>query len=269
MTRDIGAMPDDAVPLLDEADVRDIVALLGDVIVARQDFSSVKRQLVEGICKLVDADAWTWSLGCYAEPGAQPVYLGFAHGGFDDARYAQLLLAASHPDMAWTSEKLLGEMRQKAGHVTRLRQQIVDETTFVGSGVNAYLCDADIGPFIFSLRPIDERAVSIISIFRSGNAPPFSEREARIAHILLSELPWLHQQGWPTDRGASVPRLSPRLRLVLNLLLDGRTRKEMATSLALSEHTIAQYQKTLYKHFGVKSHATLLRRFQMGDGGDR
>ncbi|WP_127090485.1 LuxR C-terminal-related transcriptional regulator [Aquabacter cavernae] len=254
---------------LAEADVRDIVKLLGDVIVARSDFSTAKRHLVEGICHLVQADAWTWSLGCVAEPGEQPIYLGMAHGGFDDARYQQLVLAASHPDMAWTSRKLLDEMRQRAAHVTRARQQIVDEATFSTSGVNAYLCNADIGPFIFSLRPIDTRAVSTICIYRRKDQPDFSDREARIAHILLSELPWLHEQGWPTDRGVTVPRLSPRLRLVLNLLLDGRTRKEMAKSLALSEYTIAQYQRAVYGHFGVNSHTALLRRFQMGDGGDR
>jgi DNA-binding CsgD family transcriptional regulator len=254
---------------LGESDVRAIVKLLGDVITSQRDFAGTKRLLVEGICDLIGAEAWTWSLGCVAEPGEQPVYLGFAHGGFDEVRYARLLLAAGHPDMAWTSEKLLSEMRQRAGHVTRTRQQIVEEATFAGSGVNAFLRDADIGPFVFSLRPIDERSVSTICLYRRKDADPFSERESRIAHILLSELPWLHEQGWPEDRGESVPKLSPRLRLVLNLLLDGRTRKEMASSLSLSEYTIAQYQKAIYNHFGVNSHTTLLRRFQMGDGGDR
>ncbi|GLI23113.1 hypothetical protein XFLAVUS301_27870 [Xanthobacter flavus] len=262
----LSCAPDD---LLSASDVRAIVRLLGDVIVSRADFSCVKRHLIDGISTLIGADCWTWSLGCLAEPGEQPVYLGLAHGGFDEARYGRLLLAAAHPDMAWTSAKLLGEMRAHNAHVTRTRQQIVDEATFIASGVGGHLADADIGPFIFSLRPIDERAVSTIALFRRRDAAPFSQREARIAHILLSELPWLHEQGWPSDRGASVPRLSPRLRLVLNLLLDGRTRKEIAVSLNLSEYTVAQYQRAVYRHFGVRSHATLLRRFQMGDGGDR
>lgn len=269
MTSNITPQPLDASAVLAESDVRNIVKLLGEVITSRRDFSGLKRQLVEGLCELIKADAWTWSLGCNAQPGEQPVYLGMAHGGFDEERYARLILAAGHPDMAWTSEKLLTEMRERSSHVTRNRQQVVEETSFAASGVSAYLQDADIGPFIFSLRPIDDRAVSTICIFRRQNAEPFTERESRIAHILLSELPWLHEQGWPTDRGASVPRLSPRLRLVLNLLLDGRTRKEMASSLSLSEYTIAQYQKTIYSHFGVNSQATLLRRFRMGDGGDR
>ncbi len=255
-------------PALAEVDVQDIVKLLGEVITSRRDFAGVKRQLVEGICRLIKADAWTWSLGCAVQPGEQPIYLGLAHGGFDEARYAQLLLAVGHPDMAWTSEKILGEMRERNAHITRRRQQVLDDATFASSGMSNYLCDADIGPFILSLRPIDERSVSTISIFRRKDAPLFTERETRIAHILLTGLPGLHEQGWPQDRGVTVPRLSPRLRVVLNLLLDGRTRKQMSTDLTLSEHTIAQYQKAIYSHFGVNSHTTLLRRFQMGDGGD-
>jgi len=269
MTRPVGPLSPDPEALLPEEDVRGIVRLMGDVISSRRDFAGAKRQLVEGICRLVDADAWTWSLGCEAIPGEQPVYLGMAYGGFDPGRYGRLVLAAAHPDMAWASAKLLGEMRGRGSHVTRHRQEIVEEADFAASGVDAHLRDADIGPFIFSLRPIDERAVSTICIFRRAGAAAFTGREARIAHILLSELPWLHEQGWPEDRGATVPRLSPRQRTILNLLLDGRTRKEMARQLALSEHTVAQYQKAVYSHFGVGSHRGLLRRFQMGDGGGR
>jgi len=269
MTIDAADLPADTGPVLAEADVRAIVRLLGDIIATGQDHAGAKRQLLEGVCGLVDADAWTWSLGRIVEPGEQPVYIGMAHGGLDAARYSHLVLAASHSDMAWTSEKLLAEMRERGSQVTRRRQQVVDEAAFAASGVDASLADADIGPFIFSLRPIEGRAVSTIAIFRRRHDPPFSERETRIAHILLSELSWLHEQGWPTDRGATVPHLSPRQRTVLNLLLDGRTRKEMAGSLSLSLHTVAQYQKAIYRHFGVRSHATLIRRFQMGNGGDR
>lgn len=256
-------------PALEDADRRGIVRLLGDVVAARQDFAGVKRHLAEGICRLVAADAWTWSLGCAAGPGELPFCLGMAHGGFDEARYARLLLAAGHPGLAGSSGRLLGEMRQGGGHLTRSRQQIVDEAAFAASGADARLDAADVGPFLLSLWPIDERAVSAVGIFWRRRDPPFSDRDCRIAHLVLSELPWLHEQGWPADRGASLARLSPRLRLVLNLLLDGRSRKEMAASLSLSEHTIAQYRKAIYGHFGVRSQSALMRRFRMGGEAER
>lgn len=269
MTPDTGSATttDDAV--IADSGVREIVHLLGQVIAARGDLNAVRRQFMDGLCRIVRADSWVWCLNCQATPGEQPVYLGGAHGGFDEARYASLLQAAAHPDMAWASERLLAEMRDRADHVTRTRRQIVDETAFASSGVNEYLRAADIGPFVFSIRPIDDRSVSTVCLYRRNDDVPFSDRESRIVHIVLSELPWLHENGWPTDRGVTVPRLSPRLRLVLNLLLDGRTRKDMAASLSLSEYTVAQYQKAIYSHFGVNSQTMLLRRFQMGDSGDR
>ena len=66
-----------------------------------------------------------------------------------------------------------------------------------------------------------------------------------------------------------MPRLTPRARVVLNMLLDGRSRKGIAGHLGIRENTVAGYQKDIYRHFQVNSHAALMRRFQTGDGGDR
>jgi DNA-binding CsgD family transcriptional regulator len=224
---------------------------------------------MDGLGELIGADAWVWCLGCQVEAGQQPVYLSMSHGGFDDKRYAGMLRAAVHPDMAWISEKLIRDMRQKKTQVTRLREQLVGEDVLALTGIATHLKEADIGPFIVALRPIDETFVSCLGLYRRQSESPFTERECRIAHIVLSEVPWLHEQGWPEDRGTSVPRLSPRRQLVLNLLLDGRCRKEIADLLSISEYTVAGYQKDIYSHFDVESQVALMRRFQLGNGGDR
>lgn len=255
--------------VLAEKDVRALVRLLGDVAGSRRDVNGMKRMLMDGLSVLIRADSWLWCLGCEMEPGQQPAYLSMSHGGFDEARYAHMLSAASHPGMAEISISLLTEMRRKQSHVTRLREQVASDQQFFASGIYPHMEAADIGSFILSLRPLDERSVSVIGIYRRREAPAFSERESRMAHIILTEVSWLHELGWPEDRGASVPRLSPRLRLVLNLLLDGRSRKAIAAHLSLSENTVAGYQKALYSLFGVSSQAALMRRFQLGDGGDR
>jgi DNA-binding CsgD family transcriptional regulator len=255
-------------PVLEEADVRAIVRLLGGLYTAKGNHTAMKRKLMDGLCEMIRADAWAWSLGQELHPGTQPIYVSMFHGGFDEARYNHLLCSVSDPDMARISEKLLTEMQEKKGHVTRVHQQFTDEKEFRESGIYPHLCKADIGPFLVSLRPIDERSVSTIVLYRRLKDVDFTEREARIAHIILTEVSWLHEQGWPEDRGVTVPRLSPRERLILNMLLDGRARKEIADCLGLSENTVSGYQKSIYRHFKVNSHATLMRRFQLGDGGD-
>lgn len=255
--------------MLAESDVRSIVRLLGEVAASDGSHAATKQHLMDGLVRIIDADAWIWMLGCEVQPGEQPIYLSMSHGGFSEERYGQLLQAAAHPDMAWLSETMIRDMLTKGAHVTRRREQLANEEEFTLAGVSDRLRAANIGPFILALRPIGERSVSTMGIYRRLDQPAFTDRETRIAHIILSEVPWLHEEGWPADRGATVPFLPPRLRLVLNLLLDGRNRKDIATSLDLSEFTVAGYQKDVYTHFGVSTQVGLMRRFQLGDGGDR
>ncbi len=55
--------------------------------------------------------------------------------------------------------------------------------------------------------------------------------------------------------------LAPRQRQTLELLLDGKSEKEIALRLAISRHTVHVYVKLLYKRFGVSSRAELLARW--------
>jgi len=254
---------------LNEADVRAIVRLLGEVATSQEDVAARKRRLMDGLCQLTGADSWAWSLGCGLEAGRQPTYLSMAHGGFDEERFARLICAAGHPDMARQSAFLLGEMQKRKSHLTRRHQQFLKDNEYRASGIYPLMCAADLGPFLASLRPLGDDAFSTIVLYRRRGQPHFTERDARIAHIVLTEVPGLHEEELPEDRGATVPRLTPRARVVLNLLLDGRSRKEIAGHLDLAEGTVAGYQKAIYRHFLVNSHTALMRRFQVGDGGDR
>lgn len=74
--------------------------------------------------------------------------------------------------------------------------------------------------------------------------------------------------GVPEDSGEAVPELSPRLRTVFGLLLEGWTRKQMAEHLGLSVNTIAEYTKAVYRHFDVNGQKPLIRRFRVGNGYD-
>jgi FixJ family two-component response regulator len=56
-------------------------------------------------------------------------------------------------------------------------------------------------------------------------------------------------------------KLSPRQREVTSLLLAGDSLKEVAQKLGLSEHTVGDYVKGIYKHFSVSSRAELLAHF--------
>jgi DNA-binding CsgD family transcriptional regulator len=226
---------------------------------------------MEGLCGLVSADAWVWGLAAEMNPDRLPVYVSFQHGRFDEAQFAAFLKIQTHPLMVGISAPYSRELLSHPNlHLTRTLQQIGnDDKRFAEPEVAALWDPCGLHPRCLSFHPLGDDKYSGIALYRKIGRPLFGARESRIAHIIMTEVSWLHAQGWPEDRGAEVPRLSPRTRLVLELLLQSQGRKQIAAHLGISENTVAGYTKEIYRHFRVRSHAELLRRFYQGDGGDR
>ncbi|WAC20467.1 helix-turn-helix transcriptional regulator [Luteolibacter sp. SL250] len=252
---------------VEEKDARAMVRLVAEVAALRGDHTTSKRYLMDGLRRMVGADSWVWALG-YLDPSRPPVYAAYLHEGFDEARFARYLQAVEHPGMKVLMEPFTRELMERKSHITRTRQQIDRPGASASAAVaNEFWLAADIAPIILSARPLNEGCVSIIALYRRADQPMFSERERKIAHILLTEAFWLHAEGWPEDFGAKTPELSRPRRLVLNLLLEGRSRKMIADQLNLSIHTVSDYVKDIYSNFNVQSHAELMRRFTRGAGG--
>jgi DNA-binding NarL/FixJ family response regulator len=58
--------------------------------------------------------------------------------------------------------------------------------------------------------------------------------------------------------GGSAPRLTQREAEVLGCLLRGASEKEVASDLAISQHTVHSHVKSIYKAHRVSSRAALL-----------
>ncbi len=251
-----------------EDDVRNMVRLIGAVAALPGGHAEKKRFLMEGLCKLTSADAWFWALSCQREPSKPQVYVSVLTGGFSEKSMVKLLEAIEHPDMIPIASKFFSEVEEKKTHLTRLRFQITSREQFLRSGAHDAWKAANVGPTVMSLRPLDQQSSSVMVLYRHYDREEFSPRESRMAHIILSEVPWLHEQGWPEDRGVRVPSLSRRQRLALNLLILGRTRQQIAENMNISVNTAQGYIKEIYRFFSVSSHAELRHRFLQGNGRD-
>ena len=205
---------------LEETDVRGIVRIIGEIAGLRGGHAEKKRHLMERLCKMIDADAWDWAL-CQREPEKPQVYVSVLNGGFTEDGFVKLLQAVEHPGMVAATKKFFLELQEQKVHITRSRFQISTARQLKRSGAIRAWEEANIGPAILSHCPLDETSSSAVTLNRRFGRPEFSARESRIVHIMLSEIPWLHEQGWPEDRGVHVPALSKRQRLTLNLLING------------------------------------------------
>jgi DNA-binding CsgD family transcriptional regulator len=102
---------------------------------------------------------------------------------------------------------------------------------------------------------------SALGLYRRRGRHAFSQREQVLAELFWQHFPWPEREtGKRQLVDHSVP-LTPREREVVSLLVKGDSRKQVALKLKLSEHTIADYLKEIYRKFQVRSRAELLAQF--------
>lgn len=253
---------------LEESDVRAIVRLLSVVNGTPGDHLSKKRELMTGLACLIEADRWAWGMAAQMAPDKPSVHLSLVHGGFDEKRYARFSIAYQHPGMAEFHAPFARELAERQSHLTRLRGQFAPDDRYLGSECHRLWLEAGVDDVIMSMRPQGEGLFSIIGLYRDPSRPRFTLRDGKVAHVILAGVPWLHAEGWDGRYTSPVRRLSPRERMTLDLLIQGYTRDEIAGYLEISKHTVNQYAKSVFRHFGVHSQVELIARFKHGDGGD-
>ena len=218
--------------MLREPDVRAIIRLLGEVSVSGRDLSQKKRRVLSGLCEIVDGDRWAWSLNRRSNKNGAVLCLD----SMSD-RCPSSPLPDYFPTSTQTSSRLPNRRALSRIHRARLR---------------------------LTVRQIADEAVSSISIFRLPGRLPFTQRETRMVQIVLSEIPWLHEQNTEIEATRIGIKLPPRQYTVLVHLMDGLSRQTIAERLHISPHTVHGHIKDIFKHYSVNSRAALVRQFTLG-----
>lgn len=248
---------------LNDQDVRAIVRLLGQTVIAPGDLRAKRRYLISELAKLVGADVWVW-----------------VHGNVPTS-------SDHHPatvlDGGWASEeqRIAGFMSMESPEGMDLQRFFpvlqFKQLTFCRASVltkeqwhatpffKRHRDPIGLDDFMFSFYPLNTHgACSGVGMHRFSNRPPFTTRDAKVAHLVLSEIDWLHRDGVNIEAVSSVTHLSRRQRQVLLLLLSGDSVKQIAMKLEISDHTVRDYVKVLHEHFNVSSRGELLAKFLAG-----
>lgn len=251
---------------LESEDIERMIALLSETCRHASRNTQI-RVLMDGIADLVHAKAWVWGASVRLTAEAIPTWILHQHGGFTDEEFAKFVKAQEHPDMQRLTAPFVLLLEKTAGQLTRTRDQTDPEGTFRTSPSKPLWDEAGVAPGIMSCRILGSDGISVAGFFRGSESPPYSEKERLIAHILLTEVSWLHLPD-PEEIMVPVRKLSPRKITVCNLLLQGQGRREIASYLDLRENTVHSYTKEVFRHFRVHSQAELVAKFRIGAGED-
>jgi len=94
----------------------------------------------------------------------------------------------------------------------------------------------------------------------------FGMRERTLVDMLHRGVDWLYTSEEGAHRLNQASALSPRVRETLEHLLRGETERQVARKMSLSVHTVHDYVKVLYSHYGVCSRRELMARWIQVDG---
>lgn len=104
----------------------------------------------------------------------------------------------------------------------------------------------------------DHGVHQVFSVNRAVGGKRFDGRERAILRLFVAEANALVGATLAVDEAGPFAGLGPRLRQVLDALVEGDSEKQVASRLGLSRHTVHDYVKDLYRRLGVGSRGEML-----------
>jgi DNA-binding CsgD family transcriptional regulator len=138
---------------------------------------------------------------------------------------------------------------------------LADRDWYRSPHVQEFRRAAGVDSFIYvGRRPRAGARADCLSLHRPWGERAFSPRERRVVETFFHESARILGPA-PARTGAAIEAdLPPRLRDTLRGLARGLGEKQLAAELGISQHTVHEYVKALYRRAGVSSRAELLAR---------
>jgi DNA-binding CsgD family transcriptional regulator len=230
---------------LQVADIEAMVRLSADSV-RTTDLREAKRYLLEGLASLLGSDRWFWVSGTLAA-GPTLQASSFLSGGKDRGPNEQCVISSL---FEFDDEAVRLLQRLPPGHPhTCSRVYLTDIAPW--KDLAAAWTRLEAGDCLISLVRLDEHTVSSWGLLRPPGAAFFAHRERFVADLTMRKARWLHQPHGAMGHSDRPEALPPRPKEVLRHLLRGEGRRTVARKLGLSDYTVGDYIKQIYRHYNV------------------
>ncbi len=143
-------------------------------------------------------------------------------------------------------------------HRTAVRRQIMsDRDHYESVYYSDYLSPLGIDDSLCSFHEWPDKRFDMVVLHRRGSDRPWSARDRNVLDLVHQEVAPMIGRELASAAGHPAP-LAPRLQETLDAMLEGLSEKETAARLELSDHTVHQYVKALYRRYRVHSRTELL-----------
>jgi DNA-binding CsgD family transcriptional regulator len=246
-------------------DVRAIVRLVGECRDLGDNLAAWEEHLFRTVGRLTGAVLVTAGelTGRWGRPVmVRPVSWGWENGLNQHGWNQALAHFQDDPTFSQGCMRYMERFRKEDG-VANTQSDLLSEWEYEAS--TDYLSFRHVGVkhvlSCFWMLPRAGDRFRAICLFRAAGDRDFSRRDrVLLREVQATVVPLI---GGPLARpGEPSPAdLPPRVRQVLRCLLEGDGDKQIAARLGLTRHTVNEYAKAIFRHFGVQSRAELLVRW--------
>lgn len=251
--------------MLTEDDYEQVVRLLGLVSdPSAGDVNECRKSLAKGLADLVGADLYLWLVGVFkTEQTGEAMPTTFVEGGWlSEAECTAFYRLSANSKAGFAIQRPVQEQSLRTGSVTGRIVDIVPADVWKEVGDEYYALGYI--DCMLAMSRIGESGYSCLGLHRRQGRPLFSLRDRFLLHTVFHNIDWIHSPGLQHEAGSTALSLTFRQREVLLLLLRGKSRKSIAASLGLSEHTVVDYLRQIYRKFDVQNRHELLSQFASG-----
>lgn len=219
-----------------------------------------KRGLIEQVAVWLDVDVYIWTTSAAnPEKFGDVITTCMLDGGWADGRQQAMAFEALTDEKLSALQAPFLQAIATGEYVTTTRPEMISDELWEAAG--QVWRRTGLEHMLIVVYPLSPTSLSGIGLHRVAAKPDFSPRDKAIVRTIFKQIDWLHRHGQHSEAGPQIVELAPRLRQVLILLLAGDPKKRIAQKLAISEHTVGDYVKQLYRHFAVKSRGELQAYF--------
>jgi DNA-binding CsgD family transcriptional regulator len=218
------------------------------------------RTLITALMTAVEGDVMYWFDFESGSPGKITL---FADAGWSGSKDKQAILGLhEHPEVGQS----LNILATHPACLTRTDEQLTSSLARSEQQQwYRHTQSAGLSHLMFNAYPLPQQRRSCVAIHRRVHRPPYSSRDRGLVHLTLLLVDALHRKIRDIPPGIDrITELPPRQKQVLMHLLAGDSKKQIAHKLLLSEHTIGDHLKEIYKYFKVNTRSDLLGLFMNG-----
>jgi DNA-binding CsgD family transcriptional regulator len=254
--------------LLRAADVRMVFRLVGECRELGDDPAGWRRHLLAGVARLAGAAVAKVEegvfLGSFRSTGR--IEWGWETSGLDRAVFLRIQEELAHLGGGFIPmiPAYLAARRAGLGLCLSRSDVLADAQWYRTRYYQDYHVPSGVDHMMYCMLPKpgpDGELIDLTLVRPLRERRDFTSRQKAIVQELHEKITALvggplagYQEPSPAD-------LTPRVRQMLRCLLEGDSDKQAARRLGLGRHTINQYTKTIFAHFGVNGRVELLVRW--------